>query len=97
MSCLMRVVYLSYCLRDETASGVHIDLFRQAEQALETCIERSVHSKVWSLTPDEQTIVGPILSLHDEQLAVVPTHRYFHASERMQASLKADPHASLIR
>lgn len=84
---LLRMIYLAYYLREEVASGRDVDLYRQAEQALERCIERSVQSNAWMLTTDEQEIVGRVLSLHDMQLAAVATHRYVRAWERLQAFL----------
>jgi len=91
MSCLLRVVYLAYYLRDETISGSDNELYRQgAEQALNACIERAAQSHHWALLDNEQALLAQVLSLHDEQLAAVPAYRYVRAWERMQAFLKAE-------
>ncbi|MGN5643414.1 hypothetical protein [Burkholderia multivorans] len=96
MSCLLRVVYLAYYLRDETASGADVRLYRQAEQALNTCIERAVQSHNWALLEDEQELLGQVLSRHDEQLATVPAYRYVRAWEQMRAFLKAERASPII-
>jgi len=87
VSRLLRVVYLAWFLRDASSTGDDIELFRQGERALESCIERSVSSKEWTLDEREQDVVGQLLSLHDAQLAAVPSHRYLRAWERLQAFL----------
>lgn len=96
MSCLLRVVYLAYYLRDETASGADVGLYRQAEQALNTCIERVVQSHNWALLEDEQELLGEVLSRHDEQLATVSAYRYVRAWEQMRAFLKAERASPII-
>lgn len=95
-SALLRMIYLAYYLREEVASGRDFELYRQAAQALEHCIERSVQSNAWMLTTEEQEIVGRVLSLHDAQLAVVVTHRYVRAWERLQAFLAAGADRSIV-
>lgn len=89
VSCLLRVVYLAWFLREASSVDDDIELFRQGERALESCIERSVSSKEWTLDECEQSIVGQLLSLHDAQLAAVPSHRYVRAWEQLQAFLKS--------
>jgi hypothetical protein len=76
---LLRMMYLAYYLRNETASDGDTELYRQAEAALDHCIERSVPSKAWMFTADEQEIIRRVVVLHDEQLMVVPAHRYLRA------------------
>ncbi|MBU9205469.1 hypothetical protein KTD31_29340 [Burkholderia multivorans] len=95
-SVLLRMIYLAYYLREEVASGRDVELYCQAERALEHCIECSVQSNAWMLTPEEQEIVGRILSLHDAQLAVVAAHRYVRAWERLQAFLTAGTDRSIV-
>ncbi|CAB3773919.1 MULTISPECIES: hypothetical protein [Burkholderia] len=89
MTCLLRVVYLAWYLRDTCLPRADIELFRQGEQALEHCIERSLASGEWSLQVGEQEIVGQILSLHDAQLSAAPAHQYFRAWAQLQAFLKS--------
>ncbi|AOK67864.1 hypothetical protein C6T58_28850 [Burkholderia multivorans] len=96
VSALLRMIYLAYYLREEVASGRDVEWYRQAEQALEHCIERSVQSNAWMLTTEEQEIVGRILSLHDAQLAAVPAHRHVRAWERLQAFLVGGIDRSIV-
>lgn len=89
VSCLLRVLYLAWYLRDTSSAGADVELFRQGERALESYIERSVASGEWMLQEREQDVVGQILSLHDAQLAVVPVHRYQRAWAQLQVFLKS--------
>jgi hypothetical protein len=76
---LLRVVYLAFFLREQTASEAEIDLYRRAEAALDACIERAEHAEQWLLLDHEQKAVERLLAVHDEQLAAVPKHRYLAA------------------
>jgi hypothetical protein len=95
VSCLLRVVYLAWFLREVSSFSDDIELFRQGERALEGCIERSVSSKEWTLDESVQDTIGKLLSLHDAQLAAVPGHLYARAWERLQAFLKSG-HRSVL-
>lgn len=48
---LPRIVYLAFFLQDETTAGANVDLYRQAEAALDSCIERAerVGNGYWSI------------------------------------------------
>ncbi|WP_310030711.1 hypothetical protein [Paraburkholderia graminis] len=81
---LLRVVYLAFYLRDETASGANLDLYRQAEAALDGCAERAEQGEKWLLLDHEQAAVEGLLVVHDEQLAAVRKHRYLAAWDRLQ-------------
>ena len=82
--CLLRVVYLAFLMRNETASGSDLDLYREAEGVLDACIERGAHGEAWALREDEVTDIERVLAVHDEQLAAIPRHRYLAAWERLQ-------------
>lgn len=82
--CLLRVVYLSFFMRSETASGADIDLYRRAEVVLHACISRAEHGEAWALRQEELADVERVLIVHDEQLAAIPKHRYLTAWDRLQ-------------
>ncbi len=82
--CLLRVVYLAFFMRTETASGTDLDLYRLAEAVLEACIARAERGEAWTLREDELADVEHVLVVHDEQLAAVPKHRYLAAWDRQQ-------------
>lgn len=48
VSRLMRMVYLAYCMRAEMGLVGNREPYRQAERALEQCIERSIDSQAWT-------------------------------------------------
>ncbi|RBB41298.1 hypothetical protein DPV79_06620 [Burkholderia reimsis] len=81
---LLRVVYLAFYLREETASGADLDLYRQAEAALDACIERAERGHQWQLAGHEQSALECLLAVHDDQLAAVPKYRYLAAWDRLQ-------------
>ncbi|OXI47730.1 hypothetical protein [Burkholderia aenigmatica] len=82
--CLLRVVYLAFFMRSETASGSDVDLYRRAEAVLDACIARAERGEMWALVDDEVADVERVLVVHDEQLAAVPKHRYLAAWDRLQ-------------
>ncbi|KGV26232.1 hypothetical protein [Burkholderia pseudomallei] len=82
--CLLRVVYLAFFMRGETASGADLDLYRRAEAVLEACIARGERGDAWTLSEDELADVERVLIVHDEQLAAIPKHRYLAAWDRLQ-------------
>lgn len=82
--CLLRVVYLAFYMRRETASGADLDLYRRAEAVLDACIARAERGEAWTLREDELADVERVLVVHDEQLAAIPKHRYLAAWDRLQ-------------
>ncbi|WP_423393308.1 hypothetical protein [Burkholderia sp. LMG 21824] len=82
--CLLRVVYLAFFMRSETASGSDVDLYRRAEAVLDACIARAERGEMWALVDDEAADVERVLVVHDEQLAVIPRHRYLVSWDRLQ-------------
>jgi uncharacterized protein (UPF0248 family) len=82
--CLLRVVYLAFFMRNETASGSNLDLYRSAEAVLNACITRAERGEAWTLREDELTDVKRVLATHDEQLAAIPKHRYLAAWDQLQ-------------
>lgn len=84
VTCLLRVVYLAFYMRSETASGSELDLYRRAEAVLDACLARAESGEVWTLQDDELAGVERVLVVHDEQLAAIPKHRYLEAWDRLQ-------------
>ncbi len=82
--CLLRVVYLAFFMRNETAPGADLDLYRRAEAVLDACIAQAENGEAWTLQEDELVDVERILVVHDEQLAAIPKHRYLAAWDRLQ-------------
>ncbi|MDF3085806.1 hypothetical protein [Burkholderia sola] len=77
--CLIRVVYLAYFMRGETAVGDDVQPYRQAEAALDACIKRIEQDQPCLLLDHEQVVTERVLVLHDDQLAAVPKFRYLEA------------------
>ncbi|WP_081077138.1 hypothetical protein [Burkholderia pseudomultivorans] len=84
VTCLLRVVYLAFYMRSETASGSDLGLYRRAESVLDACIARAELGEAWVLREDELGDVERVLVVHDEQLAAIPKHRYLAAWDRLQ-------------
>ncbi|RQG99865.1 hypothetical protein [Paraburkholderia dinghuensis] len=84
LCCLLRVVYLAFYLREETAAGADIEPYRRAEAALDACIGRMERHEPCLMLDLELAAIERVLVLHDDQLAGTPKHRYAQAWERLQ-------------
>ncbi len=93
--CLIRVVYLAYFMRGETAVGDDVQPYRQAEAALDACIKRIEQDQPCLLLDHEQAIVERVLVLHDDQLAAVPKFRYLEAWEQLQRFIASGKHSPI--
>lgn len=82
--CLLRIVYLAFFMRHETAYGSDFDFYRRAEAVLDACIARAECGEPWMLHENEVADVERLLVVHDAQLAAVPKHRYLAAWDRLQ-------------
>ncbi|MGN4039619.1 hypothetical protein ACS0ZG_38440, partial [Burkholderia gladioli] len=54
ISCLIRVVYLAYFMRNETTSGVDLGAYRDAEAVLDACLKRVEQDEPCLLLDQEQ-------------------------------------------
>ncbi|WP_081085629.1 hypothetical protein [Burkholderia stagnalis] len=93
MSCLLKVVYLSFFLLDDPVPD-RIQVFRDAEAALERSSARAERKEGWTLPDDECAAIEQVLVLHDHQLASLASHRYTSAWTRLTqfvASPKQSP------
>ncbi|WP_235995835.1 hypothetical protein [Burkholderia aenigmatica] len=84
VSCLVRVVYLAFYLREATSAGADFDLYRRAKAALDACVTRAEQGERCLLLDHELATVERILVVHDEQLAAIPWHRYLDAWKRLK-------------
>ncbi|KVG60127.1 hypothetical protein WS79_07280 [Burkholderia territorii] len=84
ISCLLRVVHLAFYMRGETEAGADLNVYRQAEAALDACIACAEQGAAWLLLDREQSAIEQALVVHDEQLAAVPMYRYCTAWENLQ-------------
>ncbi len=87
---LLRVVYLTYFLRDTADQEGGIDMFRAAEEVLERSVTRAEQGREWSLCDDGCALLQQLLALHDRQLAAAPVHRFQSAMERLQRFASSD-------
>ncbi|WP_244122326.1 hypothetical protein [Burkholderia latens] len=74
---LSNTIAVAFCLR----TGDEIEPFFRADAAINRCIARAECGDPWMLTDSERAALEDLVVLHDEQLAVVPTHRYLEALE----------------
>ncbi|MBN3829705.1 hypothetical protein G3O00_39905 [Burkholderia sp. Ac-20384] len=99
LSCLIRVVYLAFYLREATAASAEVEPYRRAEAALNACITRVELGERCLLLDHELATVERILVVHDEQLAAIPWHRYLDAWQRLQHYIvagKRSPIATVV-
>ncbi|MCA8023584.1 hypothetical protein [Burkholderia metallica] len=93
--CLIRVVYLAYFMRRETAAGEELGPYRSAEAALDACIKRIEEDQPCLLLDHEQMVVERVLVLHDGQLAAVPKFRYLEAWDQLQRFIRSGRHSPI--
>ncbi|WP_232445460.1 hypothetical protein [Burkholderia ubonensis] len=84
ISCLVRVVYLAFYLRDTTSADADPEPYRRAEVALNSCVRRVDRGERCLLLDQEVAAVERVLRVHDEQIAVVTWHRYLAAWELLR-------------
>ncbi|WP_198361668.1 hypothetical protein [Burkholderia ubonensis] len=84
VSCLVRVVYLAFYLRDTTSAGADPEPYRRAEVALNSCVTRVDRGERCLLLDQEVVTVKRILRIHDEQLAIITWRRYLDAWELLR-------------
>ncbi|KWK63343.1 hypothetical protein WT82_23965 [Burkholderia stagnalis] len=94
--CLIRVVYLAYFMRGETAAGDDVHPYRQAEAALDACIKRIEQDQPCLLLDHEQVVAERVLVLHDDQLAAVPKFRYLEAREQLQRFIMSGKNSPIL-
>ncbi|WP_234480938.1 C-type lectin-like domain-containing protein [Paraburkholderia nemoris] len=87
---LLRILYLSWFMRDTADHDRDIDVFREAEAALTRSRIGANRHLGWVLSDDDHRVLAHILALHDEQLASLPSHRYTEAWEGLQRFLRGD-------
>ncbi|WP_257126634.1 hypothetical protein [Burkholderia sp. ABCPW 11] len=95
VSCLIRVVYLAFYMRDVTSAGADFDLYRRAEVALNACVTRVDRGERCLLLDHELVTIERILVIHDEQLAAISYHRYLDAWERLRQYIVAGKHSPI--
>lgn len=90
MSCLMKVVYLSYFLCDAVRAATHLDALRLCEAALEVSAASAHVGEGWALPDETHETLEAILALHDQQLASVSAYHFATAWERLERFLASD-------
>jgi hypothetical protein len=58
-------------------------LLRHAEHVLDRSMISAEHGAQWTLPHDDYVVIEQILTLHDRQLASLPSHRYALAWQRL--------------
>lgn len=78
VTCLIRVLYLTYVIGKQVHSEEENAALVEAERTLSSCIDRAVDvdGGNWYLDDTEARTIELILAMHDAQLANVPKHRY---------------------
>jgi hypothetical protein len=84
---ILRVIYFAYCLRGVVEGDRELDLYRQAEAALDAYIARIRENSSNAPTEDERLAINRLLTPHDAQLAAVKNHRYLEALDVLHNSV----------
>ncbi|WP_323046243.1 hypothetical protein [Paraburkholderia sp.] len=87
---LNRVVCLTYYLQEAGFGKVPVDLYRQAEAALDQAAGRAQHDGVCQISADVASMLEEILAIHDQQLTVAATRHIVEAKARFARFIKSD-------
>lgn len=87
---LLRVLYLAYFMLADTHRQRDPDIFREGEAALCCAVTRAEQHQGWTLPEEDHGVLEQILTLHDQQLASAPYHRYLEAWDRLQRFMDSD-------
>lgn len=81
---LVRIVYLTFYLRDTASIDTNVMAYRCAERALHACVARVDQGACCRLVDHEPEAVSRILLIHDQQLSAITGHLYLAARERLR-------------
>jgi len=89
VTCLLRVLYLTYMIGKTEHMGDETAALVEAERIMSCCIDRAVdgESGSWYLDEAESAAIERVLAMHDAQLQNLPKHRYAEAWWIVQDSL----------
>lgn len=87
---LFRTVYLAYFIHQALNSRRSVAAFRISEAALHAIATRIKAASDWSLPEADGRALAHVLSLHDEQLSTLPSHRIAQADEQLNIFLAND-------
>ncbi|CAM2197189.1 Fis family transcriptional regulator [Paraburkholderia kururiensis] len=94
ISCLLKVVYLAWFMLDKSALDERA-LLRHAEHVLDRSMTSAEHGAQWTLPHDDYVVIEQILTLHDRQLASLPSHRYALAWKQLTRLATGSDHTRL--
>jgi hypothetical protein len=89
VTCLIRVLYLTYVIGKHVHSEEENAALAEAERTLSSCIDRAVDvdGGNWYLDDTEARMIERVLAMHDAQLSNLPKHRYAAAWMTVQDGL----------
>jgi hypothetical protein len=87
---LNRVVCLTYYLQEAGFGNVPVDLYRQAEAALDQAAGRAQYDGVCQISAEVASMLEEILAIHDQQLTVAATRHIVEAKARFAKFIKSD-------
>ena len=85
---LLKTVFVAFFLTDPDCLAPRSHDFAQAEAAIKTLIKEAASTDDWRLAEGKCEVIELILALHDQQLAVMPTHRIEAAKQRLMRVLE---------
>jgi len=93
---LLKTVYVAYDLLDPSQLATQAGYFTRAETAIKTLIKQAAATGEWRLAEEQCEGIEVIVSLHDAQLAVLPTHRIEVAKQRLMRVLEKESFPELV-
>lgn len=86
---IAQATYMALLLARAGQGSASPELFRDADQAILHCRTNGLETGVWKLTEDAYVLIGQVLALFDQQLAVVSVHELATANEKLKKIFSA--------
>lgn len=86
---MAQAIYMAMLLSQRGYGFARPDLFRDAEQVILLCRQAKLETGVGIVDEDAYALLGQILTLFDQQLAVVPVSELTMANERLKKIFNA--------
>lgn len=86
---MAQAIYMAMLLSQREAEAARQDLFRDAEDVILRCRKAGLETGIYVVDKDAYTLLGEVLTLFDQQLAVFPVHELMKANERLKKIFSA--------
>jgi len=88
---MAQATYMAMLLHQAGNGQARPGLFVEAEQAILRCRQHGIETGVWLVDEETYVLLGEILTLFDQQLAVVSLHELMLANGKLKKIFRSTP------